>query len=258
MNRLRHLAATVVVLTLIGLATLAATLEEADQTYVAAAQPITTTTGEPDFAALVESAVSPTLPEQERRLTDEAVARVTSTTTSSTTTTTSTTVASTTATPPAASAPTTAAPSPAPPQTSPSTTSPPTTSPPTTSPPTTAAGGFVAGAESDFASRINSYRAANGLPALSRDGSLNSYARNWAERLAANGGLSHSNLSALIPPWSGAGENVGVGGSVGAIFDALVASSGHATNMRGEFTHMGIGVYRDASGALWTAHVFTR
>lgn len=96
------------------------------------------------------------------------------------------------------------------------------------------------------------------MASLSRDGSLDSYARNWAQRLAQNGGLSHSNISALIPPWNAAGENVGVGGSVSAIFDALVASPGHAANMQGDFTHMGIGVYRDSSGALWTAHVFTR
>lgn len=248
MNRLRYLAASVVVFTLLGLASLALTLDAAPQPYLAVAQPITTTTDAPDFSALVESGVSPTLPEEERALTEEAVSRATSTTTTSTTTTIATTTTS-----PAASAPTTASPSPAPPQTSP-----PTTSPPTTAPPTTPAGGFVSGAESDFASRINSFRGSNGMSALSRDGSLDSYARSWAQKLASDGGLSHSNLSALLPPWSGAGENVGVGGSVGSIFDALVASSGHAANMLGDFTHMGVGVYRDSAGALWTAHVFTR
>lgn len=253
MNRLRYLAASVVVFTLLALSALALTLDGAPGAYLASAQPITTTTDAPDFSALVESGVSPTLPEEERALTDEAVARATSTSTSTSSSTTTTTIATTTTSQPARSAPTTAPASPAPPQTSP-----PTTSAPTTSPPSTAAGGFESGAASDFASRINSFRGSNGLPALSRDGSLDSYARNWAEKLARNGGLSHSNLSALLPPWSGAGENVGVGGSVGAIFDALVASSGHAANMLGEFTHMGVGAYRDSEGALWTAHVFTR
>lgn len=76
--------------------------------------------------------------------------------------------------------------------------------------------------------------------------------------MAESGGLAHSNVSSLLSSWSSAGENVGVGGSVGSIFDALAASSGHRNNMLGNFTHMGVGVYQDADGSLWTAHVFTR
>jgi uncharacterized protein YkwD len=37
-----------------------------------------------------------------------------------------------------------------------------------------------------------------------------------------------------------------------------VDSSGHNTNMLGEYTHMGIGVWIDGNGTVWTAHVFTR
>jgi uncharacterized protein YkwD len=51
---------------------------------------------------------------------------------------------------------------------------------------------------------------------------------------------------------------VGSGGSVGQVFDALVASGPHSSTMLGDFTHFGIGAYRDSSGLLWTAHVFTR
>lgn len=136
--------------------------------------------------------------------------------------------------------------------------SPTTTTPTTTSPPTTEAGGYDSGAESDFASRINSFRGGNGQSSFSRDGSLDSYARSWAKKMAGNGSLSHSNISSLIPPWSSVGENVGTGGSVAQVFDALVSSGSHSSTMLADFTHMGVGVYRDSAGVMWTAHVFTR
>ncbi|MFZ0627276.1 MAG: CAP domain-containing protein [Acidimicrobiia bacterium] len=113
-------------------------------------------------------------------------------------------------------------------------------------------------AESQFASKINNYRSSKGLAALKRDGSLDASARAWAEKLAAKGKLAHSDLGRLLPPWSAAGENVGTGGSVGSIFDALVGSSGHRANMLGDYTHMGVGVFVDGAGRLWTVHLFTR
>jgi uncharacterized protein YkwD len=190
-----------------------------------------------DFPIVAAGAVITTL-EEETRLIEEAAERAATTTTSTTTTipAPTTTAGSTGTTRPA----------------------PTTTSPPPTSPPSTTQSGFVAAAESDFASRMNAYRSNQGLPALARDGSLDSYARSWAKKLAEQGSLSHSNIGSLIPPWSSVGENVGRGGSVGAIFDALIASSGHRSNILGDYTHFGIGVFRDQSGTLWTAHVFGR
>ena len=76
--------------------------------------------------------------------------------------------------------------------------------------------------------------------------------------MAANGSIGHSAFGSLLPPWSAVGENVGSGGSVSGIFKALAASSGHAANIVGDYTHMGIGAWRDAQGVLWTAHVFAR
>ena len=112
--------------------------------------------------------------------------------------------------------------------------------------------------EAQFASRINDFRAGSGLASLSRDGSLDARARSWAEQMAGNGSLSHSQLGNLLPPWSAAGENVGMGGSVDSIFGALAGSSGHKANMLGDYTHLGVGVWVDSSGTIWTAHVFTR
>lgn len=130
-----------------------------------------------------------------------------------------------------------------------------TTQPP---PPSTTSnpGGPNGDMESQFASLVNSYRSGNGLGGLSRDGSLDSYARSWAERMAANGGLSHSDIGSLLGAWSSVAENVGVGGSVDAVFNALAGSSGHRANMLGGYTHFGVGVWVDSSGTIWTAHVF--
>lgn len=197
----------------------------------------------PERPVLVDSEVLEMLA-AETDIIDEAVVTTTSTTEPSTTTTTTNQPATTSAGAPA----TTAAPSPSP-------TSPTTTQPPTT---TQASGGFHSGAESDFASRINSYRGSNGLSALSRSGSLDSHARSWAKNMADSGSLSHSNIGSLLGEWSSVGENVGVGGNVSAIFGALADSSGHRANMLGDFTHVGIGVYQASDGTLWTCHVFAR
>ncbi|MEX0796706.1 MAG: CAP domain-containing protein [Acidimicrobiia bacterium] len=140
-----------------------------------------------------------------------------------------------------------------------------TTAPPATSttlaPVTTTAppsGGFNAGYESSFTSLINSHRNANGLAALSRDSGLDAEARAWSQQMAANGALSHSSLGRFLPPWSSVGENVAVGGSASSIFGGLAASAGHNSNMLGDFTHLGVGVWVDSAGGVWTTHVFTK
>lgn len=245
MRHPRLLAALVALLTLVGVTAFAATIGPPENTQSMFVARGTTTTTEPDFEALVESDRLDPFAEEEAELTDEAIYRSTSTTTTSTTTTTTTT---TTTAPPATKATTKS--------TSSKSKSSPTTSPPTTQAPSSA--GYSSSAESSFASKINSYRGANGLASLKRDSSLNSYARSWAKKMAQSGSLSHSNISSLIPPWSSVGENVGKGGSVQAIFDALKASSGHRANMLGDFTHFGVGVWQDGNGVVWTAHVFTR
>lgn len=203
----------------------------------------------PDSPALLDPQVLE-MRAVENELVEEATAIDPTTTLPSTTTTTlgpTTTAAGPTTT--ASDAPaTTSAPAPSP-------TSPPTTQAPTTTVPP---GGYNAAAENEFASRINSLRSSNGLAALSRSGSLDSYARSWAKKMADAGSISHSNIGSLLGEWSSVGENVGVGSSVGAIFDSLVASAPHKSNMLGDFTHFGIGVYQDAVGALWTTHVFAR
>lgn len=208
---------------------------------------------QPPYAAeetppLVDSEVLEQLA-KEPELIQEALVSTTTTTTVPPTTTT-TTLAPTTTSPESESG-----------GSSPTTTSPRSTT--TTEPPTTTTtaqpGGFVGSAENEFASSINSYRSSNGLASLSRNGSLDSYARSWAKQMAALGGITHSeNLDSLLGQWASVGENIGVGYSVGSLFDAFVDSDRHESTIVGKFTHMGIGVYQDADGAMWTTHVFAR
>jgi len=126
------------------------------------------------------------------------------------------------------------------------------------SPPVTITAEFRSDYEADFRSRINSVRSSNGLAGLRSNGSLNSRARDWAKSMADSNKLKHSSLGNLVPPWSGAGENVGKGGSVSSIFNSLTGSSGHLANMLGNYTDVGVGVWVDNNGTLWTVHVFVR
>lgn len=133
-----------------------------------------------------------------------------------------------------------------------------TTLPQTTTSTTAAVGGFNAGFESAFVSSINSLRAGQGLTALTRNAGLDAEARSWSESMASSGVLGHSDIGRLIPPWVGVAENVGNGSTVSSVFTALSASSGHLTNMTGDYTDLGVGVWVDGAGILWTTHLFTK
>ncbi|HEX2420762.1 MAG TPA: CAP domain-containing protein [Acidimicrobiia bacterium] len=86
---------------------------------------------------------------------------------------------------------------------------------------------------------------------------LNNYARWWAKYMAEHNSFAHSDIGTLLDPWTIVGENIGAGGNVAGIFGALVNSPLHYNNMvEARFTAVGVGVFIDASGKLWTAHVF--
>ena len=128
----------------------------------------------------------------------------------------------------------------------------------TTTAPPAPAGGYNSGFEADFYKRINSLRSSTGVAALSRSGDLDSLARSWAKWMGTNSKLAHSkNPSKLVGNgWASAGETVGKGGSVKSVFEAFKASGGHHSIMVGDFTHIGVGVWVDGKGTVWTAHLF--
>jgi len=111
----------------------------------------------------------------------------------------------------------------------------------------------------DFVSRINSLRASKGLPALTVDGRLVTVAQGWSASMASAGKISHNPSlgTSVSGKWSKLGENVGVGGSVDAIFDALVASPGHYKNMvDSSFNSIGVAITSGADGRIFTTHNF--
>lgn len=90
----------------------------------------------------------------------------------------------------------------------------------------------------------NSLRASVGAPAVAFDQTLAGVARNWAAQMAAAGTISHNpGLAKQVSGWTRLSENVGMGPSIDAIHNALVASPSHYVNMVDtEVTLMGVGV----------------
>ena len=111
--------------------------------------------------------------------------------------------------------------------------------------------------EAQFVALTNQLRASKGLPALQVHSMLVGKARNWAQVQANAGNIFHSRLSdGISGNWYRLGENVGRGGSVQSIFNALVKSPGHYANLVDPgFTYIGLGVV-DVNGGLYMAQEF--
>ena len=105
--------------------------------------------------------------------------------------------------------------------------------------------------------RINDYRAQNGLAPLREDPATSVVAQTWTQTMAATNTLAHNPLLAqqVTTPWTRLGENVGYGGDEASLFQAFVNSSGHRANLLGNFNGVGIGEVWSGS-RLWTTHVF--
>jgi len=69
--------------------------------------------------------------------------------------------------------------------------------------------------------------------------------------------FAHSNIGSLLGSWSAVGENIAYGWAVTSMHTALVNSPGHYANLTSpNFTHIGVGVWVDSGGKIWTTHVF--
>lgn len=116
-------------------------------------------------------------------------------------------------------------------------------------------------AELEFHRLLNDLRIPRGLSPLGWDDGLANYARSWSATMAGSY-LHHdpnfgNETSQAVPGWQRAGENVGVGGNVGSLHNAFVASSGHFANMIGDFNRVGIGVVA-SGGNLWVTVRFAK
>ena len=112
--------------------------------------------------------------------------------------------------------------------------------------------------EQQFIDRINGLRASKGLALLAVDPELTSQSRIWSQTMKDAGKIFHSSdLSAGISSnWQKLGENVGVGGTVDALFNAFVASPKHYENLVDPaYRYIGVGVVWDGD-RMFTAHRF--
>ena len=99
--------------------------------------------------------------------------------------------------------------------------------------------------EATFVAEINALRAARGVKPVEMNGALTDVARQWAYKMALDGGISHrSDLSVGAPSsWTFLGENVGLGVDVHSLHEAFIASPTHYANLVDpRFDSVGIGV----------------
>ncbi len=99
--------------------------------------------------------------------------------------------------------------------------------------------------------QLNSERAARGLPSLTLDTSMNSATVRWADRLEADGVLSHSS--------DGRAEIVAYGGNTGQVTDAWMRSAGHRNLITDpNLVPASVAVTCDRDGRLWAVVQFRR
>lgn len=112
--------------------------------------------------------------------------------------------------------------------------------------------------EREFVALLNDLRASKGLPALALHEDLVGKARRWSGTMAAEGDIWHSDLrEGITAPWRRLGENVGMGGSVRGLHDALVASPSHYENLIDPgFNYVGLGVVVDTEGTIFVSQEF--
>lgn len=96
---------------------------------------------------------------------------------------------------------------------------------------------------------LNADRRAHGVRTLPAHGTLDAKAQAWAEKLARDGRLSHSNLASGAPScWRALAENVGYGSSPAAVQASFMRSSGHRSNVLAtRWTDVGVGHARRGS-----------
>jgi uncharacterized protein YkwD len=110
-------------------------------------------------------------------------------------------------------------------------------------------------------SAINHSRAQAGLPGVREHADLNAKASAWASAMRDRCQISHSTLSDGAPRgWRKLGENVGRGGSIGAVHTAYLNSPGHRRNiLDGSYNYVGAGaVWGECNGrrTVFTVQVF--
>ncbi len=101
-------------------------------------------------------------------------------------------------------------------------------------------------------------RVSAGLPAYRAASDLVAVAARHAAAMAASHRIYHNpRLADEVRDWQAVGENVGMGGTVEAIHDALMRSPPHRANILDrDFTEIGVGAARDGDGVVYVTQVF--
>jgi uncharacterized protein YkwD len=111
----------------------------------------------------------------------------------------------------------------------------------------------------DMLGWMNTARNNHGSIALYRGHRLREMADEHSKKMANAGQIFHTaSLGSKLRfvSWNVAGENVGVGGSMRALFDAFMKSEVHRDNILGPgYRRVGIGVYAH-DGYLWVTLIF--
>ena len=120
---------------------------------------------------------------------------------------------------------------------------------------------LLAGCEGgEFARSIqltNQYREAHGVHVVLNNATLQAKAQNWAEVLAAEGRLVHSNLAeGAGGGWNALGENLAMAGSIDEAHQLFVNSSSHRrTLVSSRYNQVGVGV-ATRGGRYYVVQVF--
>ena len=114
-------------------------------------------------------------------------------------------------------------------------------------------------AQSQVLNELNADRKANSRSVLPVQADAQRKAQAWAEKLARENRLYHSNLpDGIGARWCSLGENVGYGPSVAAIEDGYMASSGHRANILStKWNGVGVGYAKNGS-RVYTVQVFIK
>jgi uncharacterized protein YkwD len=105
----------------------------------------------------------------------------------------------------------------------------------------------------------NQLRTANHMGPVYEYEPLTARARTWAQTLATQGRLAHSDLATLSVGFSMAAENVGRSGTIEDAFNLLAASPTHRANMlNAGYLLTGIGTARAKDGSVYVVQLFIR
>ena len=117
----------------------------------------------------------------------------------------------------------------------------------------------LSASQDEVLTELNADRKANRLSSLAVQADAQAKAQAWAEKLASENKLYHSTLSdGIRVRWCSLGENVGYGGSVAAIEDAYMNSSGHRANILStKWNGVGVGYARNGN-RIFTVQVFIK